>query len=74
MTEGRGAKFWRTVILNTIIVTLLIFVTSPNALYYYLSKFPGLEFLSFSWTIQIPDPFGKIIKNNIPPLLVISIN
>ncbi|CAD8053991.1 unnamed protein product [Paramecium sonneborni] len=72
--ESNQIRIWRTIILNLLIMTLLIFVTSPQALYQYLSKFPGLEFLSFKWTILIPDPFGRIIKNNIPPIILISIN
>ena len=41
---------------------------------YSLMKIEYFQFLNFQWTFQLREPYGSVLRDLLPPLLIVGCN
>lgn len=65
----------KKILLTTLSISILVFLTTPTSLLHIMSHNDSVnDAISLSWTKSLPFGAGFMVKEFLPPLLVISIN
>lgn len=70
----RGIYIWRRFLINLLFVIVLLFFSTPAAIFAFIQKYFNLDFFSFEWTDYIPKPFGPLLKVYLPALVIVLLN
>ncbi len=72
MTGVRGHFMIRRIFLTIICILILLFISSPAAIFANVKKIDKNHVLDFNWLENYPA--GTFLRQNLPPLLIIIIN
>lgn len=72
MKGARGLFLTRRAILFAIGILIVFFVSSPAVIFVHFKQLDSNNILSMDWTENLPA--GSFLKQNLPPLIIITIN
>ncbi|KAL4480069.1 hypothetical protein ABPG74_020585 [Tetrahymena malaccensis] len=72
--ELRGIQFWRRILINIFFLFMLLFFSTPAAIFAFIQKYFRIDFFQFGWTEYIPKPFGPLLKLYLPALVIVMLN
>ncbi|EAR92029.2 transmembrane protein, putative (macronuclear) [Tetrahymena thermophila SB210] len=72
--ELRGIQFWRRILINIFFIFMLLFFSTPAAIFAFIQKYFRIDFFQFGWTDYIPKPFGPLLKLYLPALVIVMLN
>lgn len=70
--SDRGLFIFRRLILHSLTIVIILFISTPTAMLSTLKQFDLFGFLNFDWAENLPG--GALVKANIAPLLILLIN
>jgi len=72
MKGVRGLFIFRRVVLFTVGLLIVFFLSSPAVIFMHFKKLDSNNLLNMDWTDKIPA--GSFVRQNLPPLIIITIN
>ena len=72
MKGVRGLFIFRRVILFTVGLLIVFFISSPAVIFMHFKKLDSNNILNLDWTDNIPA--GNFVRQNLPPFIIITIN
>ncbi|KAL4509182.1 hypothetical protein ABPG72_018113 [Tetrahymena utriculariae] len=72
--ELRGIQFWGRILINIFFLFMLLFFSTPAAIFAFIQKYFRIDFFQFGWTDYIPKPFGPLLKLYLPALVIVMLN